>query len=107
MTYGVSRGRGVFEWAGKSLRAAFAQRKNLVSLQMWRMIFDIIRFNQFALDLFMVEQSNEDCMAVLMLSMWRRLVSILSERATREHFERIILCPGLLLPGAQVQKAVH
>jgi predicted NAD/FAD-binding protein len=62
MTYGVSRGPGAFEWAGKSLRAAFAQRKNLVSLQMWRMIFDIIRFNQFALDLFMGEQSNEDCM---------------------------------------------
>jgi predicted NAD/FAD-binding protein len=62
MTYGVSRDRGAFEWAGKSIIAAFAQRRNLLSLQMWRMIFDIVRFNQFALDLFMAEQNNEECM---------------------------------------------
>ena len=62
MTYGVSRDHGTFEWAGKSLRATFSQWRNLLSLQMWRMIFDIIRFNQFALDLFMVEQDNEECM---------------------------------------------
>ncbi|PQE30018.1 amine oxidase protein [Rutstroemia sp. NJR-2017a WRK4] len=51
MTFAVSRDKGVFEWAGTSLSSVFAQRKNLFSLRMWRMIFDIIRFNQFALDL--------------------------------------------------------
>jgi predicted NAD/FAD-binding protein len=61
MTYSVSRDGEFFEWSGKSLRAAFAQRKNLFSLRMWRMIFDIIRFNQFALDLFMVDEHNEEC----------------------------------------------
>jgi predicted NAD/FAD-binding protein len=60
MTYAVSRDRGLFEWAGRSLVAAFTQRVNLLSLRMWRMIFDIIRFNQFALDLFLVEQGSED-----------------------------------------------
>jgi predicted NAD/FAD-binding protein len=60
MTYAVSRNGGLFEWAGRSLVAAFTQRRNLLSLHMWRMIFDIIRFNQFALDLFLVEQSSED-----------------------------------------------
>lgn len=61
MTYAVSRDEGAFEWAGKSLRAAFAQQRNMLSLRMWRMLFDIIRFNQFALDLFMVDQNNEEC----------------------------------------------
>lgn len=51
MTFGVSRDRGSFEWAGTSLDAVFCQRKNIFSLRMWRLIFDIIRFNQFALDL--------------------------------------------------------
>ncbi|KAI1136663.1 FAD/NAD(P)-binding domain-containing protein [Hypoxylon sp. FL0543] len=51
MTFGVSRDRGKFEWAGTSLDAIFCQRKNIFSVRMWRLIFDIVRFNQFALDL--------------------------------------------------------
>jgi predicted NAD/FAD-binding protein len=60
MTFGVSRNRGQFEWAGKSLGAVFCQKRNLFSLRMWRMIFDIIRFNQFALDLLIHDDENED-----------------------------------------------
>jgi predicted NAD/FAD-binding protein len=60
MTFGVSRDQGLFEWAGTSLSAVFAQRKNLFSPRMWRMIFDIIRFNTFALDLLMVEEKSQD-----------------------------------------------
>ncbi|EKG11131.1 Amine oxidase [Macrophomina phaseolina MS6] len=51
MTFGVSRDEGAFEWAGTSLGAVFAQQENLFNPSHWRMIFDIIRFNQFALDL--------------------------------------------------------
>ncbi|KAI1376110.1 FAD/NAD(P)-binding domain-containing protein [Hypoxylon crocopeplum] len=51
MTFGVSRDRGKFEWAGTGLDSIFCQRKNIFSPTMWRLIFDIIRFNQFALDL--------------------------------------------------------
>lgn len=51
MTFGVSRDQGLFEWAGTSLGALFAQRRNFLSPKMWRMVFDIVRFNQFALDL--------------------------------------------------------
>ncbi|PWI65846.1 hypothetical protein PCL_05574 [Purpureocillium lilacinum] len=50
MALGVSRDYGSFEWAGKNVRSVFCQAKNLFSTQMWRMLFDIIRFNQFALD---------------------------------------------------------
>jgi len=59
MTFGVSRDHGLFEWAGTSLGAVFAQKKNIFSLRMWRMIFDIMRFNQFALDLLQDEEKSE------------------------------------------------
>lgn len=58
MTFGVSRDGGLFEWAGTSLSAVFAQRRNILSPYMWRMIFDIIRFNQFALDLLKTEENS-------------------------------------------------
>ena len=51
MTFSVCRDRGVFEWAGTDLGGLFCQRGNIFSPRMWRMIFDILRFNQFALDL--------------------------------------------------------
>ncbi|CRK49076.1 hypothetical protein BN1723_008368, partial [Verticillium longisporum] len=60
MTFGVTRDRGLFEWAGTSLDAVFCQRKNLFSPRMWRMIFDIVRFNQFALDLLITGDDVND-----------------------------------------------
>ncbi|KAL8711412.1 MAG: hypothetical protein Q9225_007118 [Loekoesia sp. 1 TL-2023] len=57
MTFGVSRDEGLFEWAGTSLSAVFAQRSNFFRPRMWRMLFDIVRFNHFALDL--LSKSNE------------------------------------------------
>ncbi|KAF2141292.1 uncharacterized protein K452DRAFT_327026 [Aplosporella prunicola CBS 121167] len=51
LSFGITRDDGAFEWAGTSLDAIFAQRTNLLRPSFWRMIFDIIRFNQFALDL--------------------------------------------------------
>lgn len=59
MSFAVSRDQGGFEWAGTSLGAVFAQRRNLLSPRMWRMLFDIIRFNQFALDLLIDDQEDE------------------------------------------------
>lgn len=60
MTFGVSRDAGAFEWSGTSLGAVFAQRRNILNGRTWRMIFDIIRFNQFALDLLYTEDESED-----------------------------------------------
>ena len=62
MTFGVSRDQGKFEWAGTSLSAMFAQPKNLFKPGMWRLIFDIIRFNQFALDLLRIEEESEEAL---------------------------------------------
>lgn len=50
MSFGVSRDHGKFEWSGSG-KGVFAQRQNLFRPRHWRMIFDIIRFNQYALDL--------------------------------------------------------
>lgn len=58
MTFGVSRDQGLFEWAGTSLGAIFSQKRNIFSPKMWRMIFDIIRFNQFSLDLLMEDDEG-------------------------------------------------
>ncbi|ATY60079.1 amine oxidase [Cordyceps militaris] len=60
MTFGVSRDHGAFEWAGTNLGAVFAQRRRLFSPRMWRMLFDIIRFNQFALDLLTNATDDDD-----------------------------------------------
>ena len=60
MTFGVSRDKGLFEWAGTSISAIFAQRANIFKPRMWQMIFDVIRFNQFALDLLSHEEESEE-----------------------------------------------
>lgn len=60
MTFGVSRDQGLFEWAGTSLSSVFAQKENILQPRMWRMIFDIIRFNQYALDLLHREEESEE-----------------------------------------------
>ncbi|KAI0200643.1 FAD/NAD(P)-binding domain-containing protein [Astrocystis sublimbata] len=58
MTFGFSRDKGKFEWASNGLDAIFSQRLNLFSPSMWRLVFDIIRFNKFALDLLRDDQTS-------------------------------------------------
>jgi predicted NAD/FAD-binding protein len=48
MTFSVSRDGGAFEWAGDGLRSVFCQPKRVFDLGMWRMLFDIMRFNACA-----------------------------------------------------------
>jgi len=55
MTFSVSRDKGKFEWSGET-QGVFAQRRNLFRWRYWKMIFDIVRFNQFALDILVDEQ---------------------------------------------------
>ncbi|CCF49211.1 hypothetical protein NDA10_003251 [Ustilago hordei] len=53
MSFSVSRylgGYGAFEWAGGSVGALFCQTSNLFNPAHWRMVWDIIRFNQQSLD---------------------------------------------------------
>lgn len=48
MTFSVSRDGGAFEWAGDGLRSVFCQPRRVLDLGMWRMLFDIVRFNACA-----------------------------------------------------------
>ncbi|KAJ3555639.1 hypothetical protein NPX13_g10315 [Xylaria arbuscula] len=60
ITFGFSRDKGKFEWASNSLDAIFCQRLNLFSPSMWRLVFDIVRFKKFALDLLREPSTSSD-----------------------------------------------
>lgn len=60
MTFAVSRDQGKFEWAGTSFGSIFALRWSILNPTMWRLIFDIIRFNQFALDVLRSSEESEN-----------------------------------------------
>ncbi|WWC61940.1 uncharacterized protein I303_104526 [Kwoniella dejecticola CBS 10117] len=59
MTFSVTRDRGAFEWAGEGLGGVFCQLSNLFNPRLYRMLFDVIRFNLFATDLLDQEGDKE------------------------------------------------
>jgi len=59
MSFSVSRDAGAFEWSGSSLFTVFSQLSNLWNLEMYRTLFDIIRFNTFATDLLELPETEE------------------------------------------------
>lgn len=46
MSFSVHNKEADFEYNGHGINALFAQRKNIVSLQFWRFLIEIIRFNK-------------------------------------------------------------
>jgi uncharacterized protein len=54
-----ANGRIGLEWAGNSLSAVFAQRKNLFSLSFWVMLKDMLRFNKLCTQLARRSQESE------------------------------------------------
>lgn len=48
MTFAVSRDGGAFEWAGGNLATVFCQPSRLLDPNMWRLIYDVLRFNACA-----------------------------------------------------------
>lgn len=52
MSFSVSRDAGAFEWSGGGgLGAAFAQTDNIYKKDIYEMLFDIFRFNQYSTDI--------------------------------------------------------
>lgn len=45
MTLSVTRDNGLFEWAGDSLRTIFCQTRRILDPDMYRLLYDIFRFN--------------------------------------------------------------
>lgn len=83
MTFSVTRDHGAFEWSGEG-RGIFAQRRNLFRPRHWRMIFDIIRFNQFALDL--LAEDDED--GIKRLGFPKQSRNVVAEMSIGEYLER-------------------
>ena len=48
MTFSMSRDSGAVEWAGKSLSSLFCQPMRVFDRRLWRMVYDILRFNACA-----------------------------------------------------------
>ena len=48
MSFCVSRDDGAFEWAGKSLGTFFCPTSRVFDRRLWRMLYDILRFNACA-----------------------------------------------------------
>ncbi|KAI0667621.1 FAD/NAD(P)-binding domain-containing protein [Trametes maxima] len=48
MTFAVSRDKGAFEWAGNNLTTVFCQPSRLLDPNMWRLLYDVLRFNASA-----------------------------------------------------------
>jgi len=51
MTFSVSQDNGAFEWAGKNPLTVFCQPWRIFDPSMWRMLYDIFRFNACSLQL--------------------------------------------------------
>jgi uncharacterized protein len=47
----LAGGTRMLEWSGSSLSTVFAQRGNLLNPRFWRMLRDVLRFNQLATDI--------------------------------------------------------
>ncbi|KAI0826896.1 FAD/NAD(P)-binding domain-containing protein [Trametes gibbosa] len=58
MTFAVSRDMGAFEWAGNNLMTVFCQPSRLLDPGMWRLIYDVLRFNASAQKLLLELERN-------------------------------------------------
>ena len=72
MSFGVSIDQGEIEYGTNTICSFFSQKKNLISLSFWKMIYDIFRFNSKAK--VTVEQNAsinlEQLLEILKLSSW-------------------------------------
>ena len=57
MSFSYSNPQQNIYWSGKNIKSLFAQTKNLVNLNFWRMLVDILRFNSFKQQL-LTEKQN-------------------------------------------------
>jgi predicted NAD/FAD-binding protein len=64
MTFALTRDGGNFEWAGDTLFTLFCQPRNLFKASMWRMIWDILRFNASARRLLVREKAGGEAMSI-------------------------------------------
>lgn len=59
MSFSVRVDEECLEWAGNSLASVFAQKRNLIRPEFWRMLKDILRFNRESGDIVVAQQAAE------------------------------------------------
>ncbi|CDW97798.1 hypothetical protein [Sporisorium scitamineum] len=93
MSFSVTRfiselgGYGGFEWAGGSVAALFCQASNLLNPGHWRMVWDIVRFNQQSVDYLRSCKQNPVEGAEMSIGEW------LDERGYSRSFRKNYLIP--------------
>ncbi|ORY80901.1 hypothetical protein BCR37DRAFT_399255 [Protomyces lactucae-debilis] len=61
MSFSVSRDAGAFEWSGAGgLGALLAQSSNILNADLYRMVYDILRFNQYSTDILDARKGSDD-----------------------------------------------
>ncbi|KAG2123795.1 hypothetical protein DEU56DRAFT_893401 [Suillus clintonianus] len=60
MTFSVCRDSGLFEWAGKNVATLFCQPSRLLDPDMWRLVYDVLRFNACARRLVSSKAASDD-----------------------------------------------
>ncbi|WWC85488.1 uncharacterized protein L201_000352 [Kwoniella dendrophila CBS 6074] len=63
MSFSLSRDKGEFEWASDDLWALFCQGSNVFKPRIYRMMWDILRFNLFAVD-FLSEKGEAEELSI-------------------------------------------
>ena len=86
---GISRGFGALEW---STDRVFAQPSNLLRPSFWRMLFDIIRFNNTSLDV-LIEEAEEKASGVVTERRLETLRQYLARENYSEQFREDYLVP--------------
>ncbi|SNX87666.1 uncharacterized protein MEPE_06376 [Melanopsichium pennsylvanicum] len=93
MSFSVTRfiksfgGYGGFEWAGGSLAALFCQTSNVLNPGHWRMVWDIVRFNQQSVDYLRQCKNHPVVGAEISIGQW------LDERGYSKSFRKNYLIP--------------
>ncbi|RHZ49944.1 hypothetical protein Glove_508g4 [Diversispora epigaea] len=60
MSFSVSRDNGDFEWSGRNLVTVFSQLSNLWNIELWKILYDIFRFNFHATELLELSEEHEE-----------------------------------------------
>jgi predicted NAD/FAD-binding protein len=79
-------GPRALEWNGANLDTVFAQRSNLLRPRFWRLLKDILRFNQLATEL--AERDSDD-------QLWMPLSEFLQKHRFKNDFQNWYLLPML------------
>lgn len=93
MSFGVSEDHGAFEWGSLGLSSFLGSWWNLLSPWYWRLIFDILRFNFFAMDIL-----SEDEIPDRKDSSLESIGQYLMRKGYSEQFKRYFIIPMVAAP---------